>query len=413
MMQIRSRDATLSRRSSRVRTGVIRRSNRRQRAPDLLREKRSSSSNSRNCTIRSIRRRVSSFFLSFFLSFVSACSGTLTVRSAFACTVLEYAQTYLDDPDLVSAGPLFRRSLVHECVCSFQSEPRPGRQSNASESAQIEALPSTVALTERSRQVNLDTALFLVGFGVAAPIAAPLSELAGRCVLSQYASLADKLLLIPDKCRIMVYLVSLAAFALLEVGAASCVSIASRSSIRQVFSFGIIRYTPVSRLTLVSYSASSPAVLRRRRCRMPPPALATSGPPVNARSSSPSLPPLGSSGLVSVSTGSTPAGKSSRRLTLHRKDRSCDRWLDRFEQRFVPMDRLGPINLVRHSLSLSRGLWKQTPERWRKPFCRALGLLILVFTSLSETFPPMILGWKAAGALMAHPPAPSWLTRYQ
>lgn len=97
----------------------------------------------------------------------------------------------------------------------------------------------------------------------------------------------------------MVYLVSLAAFALLEVGAASCVSIASRCSIRYV-SFGIVTYTPVLRLTMVSCAASSPAVLRRRHCRTPLPASATSGPPVNARSSSPSLPPAGSSGLVSV-----------------------------------------------------------------------------------------------------------------
>ncbi|GAA5865717.1 hypothetical protein JCM3774_004978 [Rhodotorula dairenensis] len=71
--------------------------------------------------------------------------------------------------------------------------------------------------------VNLDTALFLVGFGVAAPIAAPLSELAGRNV---------------------VYLVSLAAFALLEVGAASCASIASRSIIR--FLAGAFASPPLS-----------------------------------------------------------------------------------------------------------------------------------------------------------------------
>ncbi|GAA5976745.1 hypothetical protein JCM10908_005615 [Rhodotorula pacifica] len=71
--------------------------------------------------------------------------------------------------------------------------------------------------------VSLDTALFLVGFGVAAPIAAPLSELAGRN---------------------MVYLVSLAAFALLEVGAASCVSIASRCVVR--FIAGCFASSPLS-----------------------------------------------------------------------------------------------------------------------------------------------------------------------
>lgn len=123
------------------------------------------------------------------------------------------------------------------------------------------------------------------------------------------------------------------------------------------------QYSPVSRLTTCSYAASSPAVLRRRHCRTPLPASVTSGPPVNVQSSSPSLPPLGSSGLVSVSLSVfLPHVKPIRSLTVHVCDRSCHRWLDRYERRFLPMDRLGPIHLVRPSLSRSRAVLKHVPD---------------------------------------------------
>ncbi|KAG0665011.1 hypothetical protein C6P46_000637 [Rhodotorula mucilaginosa] len=166
--------------------------------------------------------------------------------------------------------------------------------------------------------VNLDTALFLVGFGVAAPIAAPLSELAGR---------------------IMVYLVSLAAFALLEVGAASCVSIASRSSIRQVFSFGIISF--------FSGCFASPPLSN---------AAAGIGDLWSARERTVVFPVFAAFGLLGP----------------------C-------------LEKTGPVIggwIASSSVSYRWTDWVQSI--W------ALGLLILVFTSLSETFPPMILGWKAA-----------------
>ncbi|GAA5968783.1 hypothetical protein JCM8115_002090 [Rhodotorula mucilaginosa] len=154
--------------------------------------------------------------------------------------------------------------------------------------------------------VNLDTALFLVGLGVAAPIAAPLSELAGRN---------------------MVYLVSLAAFALLEVGAASCVSIASRSSIR--FFSGCFASPPLSN------------------------AAAGIGDLWSARERTVVFPVFAAFGLIGPCLGPVIGGWIASSSVSYR-------WTD----------------------------WVQSI--W------ALGLLILVFTSLAETFPPMILGWKAA-----------------
>lgn len=82
--------------------------------------------------------------LSFFRE--RASGSELTVGWSVR-TVLEHAQTYLDDPDLVSAGPLLRRSLVHECVRRYKGEPRPGRQSNDRESAGGLPSPSKATLT--------------------------------------------------------------------------------------------------------------------------------------------------------------------------------------------------------------------------------------------------------------------------
>lgn len=154
--------------------------------------------------------------------------------------------------------------------------------------------------------VNLDTALFLVGFGVAAPVAAPLSELAGRN---------------------MVYLVSLAAFALLEVGAASCVSVASRSSIR--FFSGCFASPPLSNAAAGIgdlWSASERTVV---------------------------FPIFAAFGLIGPCLGPVIGGWIASSGVSYR-------WTD----------------------------WVQSI--W------ALGLLVLVFTSLPETFPPLILSWKAA-----------------
>ncbi|GJN87159.1 hypothetical protein Rhopal_000104-T1 [Rhodotorula paludigena] len=71
--------------------------------------------------------------------------------------------------------------------------------------------------------MNLDTALFLTGFGLAAPIMAPLSELAGRNP---------------------VYLVSLAGLALLQVGAALSSTLSSRLVLR--FLAGCFATTPLA-----------------------------------------------------------------------------------------------------------------------------------------------------------------------
>ncbi|GAA5998745.1 uncharacterized protein JCM10292_007202 [Rhodotorula paludigena] len=71
--------------------------------------------------------------------------------------------------------------------------------------------------------MNLDTALFLTGFGLAAPIMAPLSELAGRNP---------------------VYLVSLAGLALLQVGAALSSTLTSRLVLR--FLAGCFATTPLA-----------------------------------------------------------------------------------------------------------------------------------------------------------------------